>query len=313
MPYILFIDLTNICNLKCDYCPTGQKKYGRKPGYVDLDHIKKLLNDLGKYLYMAHLFSWGEPLLHPKIKDIITLVHSHRILTNISTNLNTGNKAILGDICDSGLDYLVLSIDGNSQDVYAKYRIGGNLSLVLDNIRYLVDYKQKNNLKTPVIEWQYLIFDHNRHEVESAGKTAKRLGVDIFSALPGIVPDKYKAAWSGNRLCPFLWDSIALQVDGGISACCNLIDAGDDFGHVSYGSFRDIWHEARHETARTLFSPKLTHTLSDDLMHPCMNCSLVKIQPHLSSFLKRHKNTRSPDQNEGQKDDSIAVRSGLDK
>ncbi len=310
-PYIGILDITNICNMRCYHCPTGKHLYGRDPGSMDLSYVEKFMKKMGKYLYLAHLYSWGEPLLHPKVTDIIRLVKSYRVSTIISSNLNTKNRALLEGICDSGLDYLALSIDGSSQEVYSRYRIGGDLDLVLQNIQHINNYKKKNNLRTPVIEWQFLVFDHNKHEVKSAYELSRDLHVDIFNAKPGIIPDKFKNAWTDRGLkCPFLWNTVVLNNDGGLSACCNLIDKEDDFDNLSTPHFKEIWHNPRYTMARKLFSPARVKDLPPNLNHPCLNCSLVRQQPHLSEYLKTNKHTCVEDTSSIHKDDTIAVRTG---
>src|SRR5262245_31495089 len=181
-PYQANIDLSNACSLRCPYCPTGVREFGRKPGFVDMRHVQTLMDSVGRYLYVAYLFSWGEPLMHPKVAEIVALVRSHRVLTDISTHFNLRNTALLDAVCDAGLDHLKLSIDGATQAVYEKYRVRGRLELVLENIRHVVAYKRARGRRTPSIEWQFLIFDHNRHEVEAACKLAGKLGVDVFRA-----------------------------------------------------------------------------------------------------------------------------------
>ncbi len=306
-PYIAVIDITNICNLCCYHCPTGKKLYGRKPGFIDTDKVKKLMVEYGSYLCVAHLFSWGEPLMNPDVGRIIRMIRAHRVSTVISTNLNTKDKRLLEEICKSGLDYLIVSIDGATQDVYSRYRVGGKLKLVMDNLRYIKDYKQKNKLQTPIVEWQYLIFDHNKHEVETARTFATNL-VDVFNTRSGIVPKQFRAAWFGIKRCPFLWNNVVLQIDGGISACCNLIDKEDDFGNLSTGTFKELWHSKRYKDARSFFSSKRTDQLEPDLTHPCLNCSLVHLQPHLKEYLQKNAYVRAVDIEHPHKDDTIAVR-----
>jgi hypothetical protein len=127
-----------------------------------------------------------------------------------------------------------------------------------------------------------LIFDHNRHEVEAARKLAGKLGVDVFRAKPGVVPERYKEAWHKATGCSFLYDTIAMQVDGGLVSCCHLYDKKDDFVPGPAASFTDVWHDQSYEVARKLFRPDLVGELDPDLKHPCLNCSLVQIQPHLA-------------------------------
>ncbi len=308
-PYIAVIDITNICNLHCYHCPTGKKLYGRKPGYMEITQLKKFLDEVGKYLYLAHLYSWGEPLLHPRAPEMIELVKSYKVSTLISTNLNTKNKNLLEQICETGIDYLTLSIDGSSQEVYSKYRIGGNLDLVLENIAYIVNYKKKKKLFSPIIEWQFLVFDHNRHEVETARQMAKKLGVDIFNAKPGIVPKDFHKGWGNCRQCPFLWNSIALQTDGGVTACCNFIDKKDDFGDLTQTPIDTIWCNSTYQEARRLFSPRHVSELSEASTHPCLYCSLVRNQPHLHEYLKKNKKIHIKDGISVHGDDTISVRS----
>jgi MoaA/NifB/PqqE/SkfB family radical SAM enzyme len=82
----------------------------------------------------------------------------------------------------SGLDFLLLSIDGATQKVYERYRKNGNIEIVYRNIENLVRAKRTLKKRTPVIRWQFLAFQHNVHEIPLALKTAKALGLDQFTA-----------------------------------------------------------------------------------------------------------------------------------
>ena len=284
-PYRAIIDVSNACSLRCPYCPTGAREFGRKPGFLPMEHIEELMERVGRYLYIAFLYNWGEPLLHPDLPKIVAQVRSRNILTVISTNLNIRNPAKLEAVLDSGLDHLIVSIDGATQEVYSQYRVKGNLDLVLENLRYLVDYKRKIKRKNPTIEWQFLVFDHNRHEVEMARKLAGDIGVNVFRTSPGFVPENHIEAWGREAWCNFLWDTITMQVDGGIGACCHHIDKADDFLDSPAATFSTMWHAPRFMTARRLFSPKAAERLPDDLEHPCLSCPIVRNQPHLTRFV----------------------------
>lgn len=281
-PYQANIDLSNACSLRCPYCPTGVREFGRKPGFIDPEHVAALLDEFGDYLYIAYLYSWGEPLMHPKVAEIVAMVRSRRVLTDISTHFNLKNRDMLEAVCDAGLDHLKLSIDGASQEVYARYRVGGKIDQVIENIRHVVEYKRRRRLSTPSVEWQFLVFDHNRHEVEAARKLAGELGVDVFRAKPGVVPSLYENAWAGQTGCSFLYDTIAMHVDGGVVPCCHLYDRKDDFVAGTESHAGNLWHSPNFVAARRLFKPELVKEIPRDLKHPCLNCSLVKIQPHLA-------------------------------
>ena len=307
-PYIGILDVTNVCNLRCTYCPTGKRLYGRDPGRIDLAYIDSLLQEVGPYLYIAHLFNWGEPLLHKELKQIIQLVRSHGVSTSISTNLNISNTQVLEDICDAGLEYLAVSIDGASQEVYSQYRVGGDLQLVLDNLQFIAAYKKRKKLKKPVVEWQFLIFEHNKHEVKMASQLAKECGVEVFNAKSGIVPEQFHRAWNGCVQCPFLWNTTVVQVDGGLSPCCNLIDKADDFGNISLQRFKDVWNSPTYQVSRSLFSPKEIKLLEKNLINPCLNCSLVRQQPTAVHYLKKNIHYSSADYKATHDDNTIAIR-----
>lgn len=281
-PYQANIDLSNACTLRCPYCPTGVREFGRKPGFIDPAQVAELLDGFGEFLYVAYLFSWGEPLMHPKVAEIVSMVHARGVMTDISTHFSLKNASMLEAVCDAGLDHLKLSIDGATQEVYQKYRVGGKLDRVIENIRRVVEYKRRRGLRTPSVEWQFLVFDHNRHEVDAARELAGKLGVDVFRAKPGIVPSQYENAWAGQTGCSFLYDTIAMQVDGGIVPCCHLYDKKDDFVDTPDKDSSVVWHAERFTSARRLFKPELVGEIPHDLKHPCLSCSLAKIQPHLS-------------------------------
>ena len=191
-PYQVSIDLSNACSLRCPYCPTGALDFdpNRKLGFVDPQHVAALMESARRYAYIAYLYSWGEPLMHPKVAEIVALVNSHNVLTDISTHFSLKNMAVLDAVLDAGLNHLKLSIDGATQAVYEQYRIRGRLDVVLENVRHVVAYKRAKKLRNLSIEWQFVVFDHNRHEIEAARGLAAKLGVDVFRTMPGTVPDK---------------------------------------------------------------------------------------------------------------------------
>lgn len=81
----------------------------------------------------------------------------------------------------SGLPFLILSIDGATSTTYLQFRRNGNFALVIDNIDKLVAAKTRLNSYTPVLHWQFLVFEHNVHEVEEVKKLAAALGVNQLS------------------------------------------------------------------------------------------------------------------------------------
>ena len=137
------------------------------------------------------LYSWGEPFLNPQIDRFIAYAHEKRIATIMSSNLNKPLTPEMAEhLVRSGLDVLIVSLDGTTQEVYQVYRVNGYLDRVLDNIRLLVQKRAELGSVTPVLEWQFIVMRHNEHQVEEARRMAQDLGVDMFTPKRGGLPPR---------------------------------------------------------------------------------------------------------------------------
>jgi MoaA/NifB/PqqE/SkfB family radical SAM enzyme len=291
-PFHAVVDVSNSCNLECPYCPTGRRQNsGRTEHIIDVDLVKTFLDRYGKYLIAADLFNWGESLLHPRISDIVHLFHERNIFHQISSNLNLKNRSTIERLCDAGLDVLIVSISGTTQDIYEQYHRRGNLSLVIDNLKHLIDYKKRMHLFNPIIELKYLTFKYNAHQVQGALRLAGEIGVDIFrSHIAGgpeeeiirIDEEKKRLLYPGTGgLCCQLWRTIVLNSDGGIAPCCLLYFKDDDFAHISCIENTS----PRYIEARKMFDKPAAGELASNLQHPCLKCSFVHRQKHLAEYL----------------------------
>jgi MoaA/NifB/PqqE/SkfB family radical SAM enzyme len=147
---------------------------------MDLSVAQRAADELGSCLVRVNLYNWGEPLLHPRIADVIRIFRKRRVFTVLATNLSINNTRILEDICDAGLDYLSVSISGASQTVYEQYHAGGDIQRVPGDLRHIQAYKRALRTIRPVIEIKYLLFKHNLHEVEAAERLTREAGAQIF-------------------------------------------------------------------------------------------------------------------------------------
>jgi MoaA/NifB/PqqE/SkfB family radical SAM enzyme len=132
-----------MCNLHCPICPTGLGIIGRKQGRIDADTFYAIIDSISRYAYILEIGNWGESFLHPDIFDMITYAHNHHLAVKVISNLNYFDREMAESAVDSGLDYVMISIDGITQEVYERYHIGGNLSKVFDNIKLLVEARER--------------------------------------------------------------------------------------------------------------------------------------------------------------------------
>ena len=294
-PFEWEIDTTNICQLKCPLCHTGLGTIHRDKGTMHFDTYTKTIDQIKDYCVWLSLYSWGEPFLNRRIHEFVAYAHQNRIATIMSTNLNKPlTEEMAENIIKSGLDVMIVSLDGVTQEVYEKYRVGGILQRVLDNVNLLVEKKRELGYSTPYIEWQFIVMRQNEHEMGEAKQLAADMGVDsiIFKNVDfphGMDDDEEAERWlpkdnpeylreqtfskpyreDGQR-CWRLWRSAVVNWDGGLAPCCYLTDKSEDFGDVTSNSIAEIWNSENYSTARGLFQDGY----SPKKWVGCMSCSV---------------------------------------
>ena len=162
-PVRLVIEPTNICNLSCPLCPAGLDNKAHERGMMKLEEFKKIIDEVGDYLYEIDLYNFGESLLNPEVYDMIKYASDHNIKTNLSTNLNVVN---VEKLVNSGLSKLIVSADGASHQTYKQYRVYGNYNRVMKNMEAVIAKKEELRKKYPKIVWQFIVMKHNEHEIQ---------------------------------------------------------------------------------------------------------------------------------------------------
>ena len=187
-PIGLVMDPSNSCNLSCPGCVHSQfskefKLFDWNPGMLSEARADSFFAAYGPQATHATLCNYGEPLVNPLTPKFIGMAKSYLLQTMLSTNLSLP-KFDAEAYAGSGLDYMVLSIDGATQPVYERFRRKGNIELVFDNLRKLVEAKRRLGTRTPILAWRLLAFEHNIHEIPAAIEKARELGVDTFVTAP---------------------------------------------------------------------------------------------------------------------------------
>ena len=309
-PYYYWMDVNNYCNLRCPLCDTGRKSLGRDQSMMSFQHFEKLFAKVEPYALEVCLYNWGEPLMNPDVYRIIEHVTRHRVGTNLSTNFSiTVSDEKLEALARSGLEHLIVSVDGTTQEVYEIYRKRGRLDQVLGNVRRLRDIRDRLGLKTPHIEWQFIVFKHNEHQKDEVRRTHSELGFDSVRFAAPAMPyvDMFNAEladqfmpedtdyhqynpnlllgkeYMDDQVCHYLYRTAAINSDGGITPCCFLIEDKHDFGNLNEESVDEIWNNDKYRSARSLYSrkPEEGHKPT-----ACNTCPLFK-QPNNSEVQRR--------------------------
>ncbi|MGC2413879.1 MAG: radical SAM protein [Stellaceae bacterium] len=279
-PYYYIIDVCDVCNLRCPLCPTGNLSIARKQAMLSLQQYKEVFDKIKEYALVVSMYNHGEPLLNPDVFSIVEHTHRNRVGTNISSNFNWPQPVEINDFIRSGLDYVTVSLDGVTQEAYEQYRVRGDIAEVFENLRRLVSAKKVLKSKTPFVEWQFIVFKHNEHEMAAARKLAAEIGVDLLRFVsPGMQPEDMHNAelqdkwmpdnplyWERNpklveergyvfdRACFYLYRSMFIYPGGGVTPCCFAHDDRQDFGNIYRNSVAEIWNSEMYRSSRMLFS-----------------------------------------------------------
>jgi MoaA/NifB/PqqE/SkfB family radical SAM enzyme len=235
-PFGLIVDPSDMCQLACPGCVHSERSealeiFDWRPGTLSEDRFSTLLKRYGPYAIGVYFCNYGEPLLNLNTPKLIRQAKSYLLGTALSTSLSV-QRFDPDAYVQSGLDFMVLSIDGATQPVYERFRRNGKLDLVLDNAAKLVDAKRRLGKRTPVLSWNFLAFEHNAHEIPLAARMARKLGVNHFRVVnpfdvtwddPEIRPAPVKAGvrrldWLAFSNQPENWNPFPDSVDAGTIA-----------------------------------------------------------------------------------------------
>ena len=294
-PIFAVVEPTLFCNLKCPACPTGLRLELRPAKAIDPLLFKSVMDEIGDYLFEMQMFNWGEPLLHKQTSELIRYAKTKKIRVSVSSNLSMKlSDEYIQHLVRSGLDELIVSLDGATQEVYEKYRRGGDISVVRDNMLRIQKAKKTLRIDTPTVIWQFLVFRHNQHEIEIAQSNYKEWGADQISFWGGFtsvseydkrfcdksaIPlleksdlpqynnflnenqfQKAKSKYDKDHPCPWLYEAFVLNPNGMVSPCCAVWDEKDDFAEYSPSTrFLKAWNSKLFVKARSLFSKPKKH------------------------------------------------------
>ncbi len=278
-PFALQIEPTTHCQLNCSLCPRLRAISRNGPGHMEWYQYEKLLREVGPYLIVIALWQWGEPLLHPRIIDMVRLAHEYGVLTLISTNGQIDPEQFeLEALIRAGLDMLIISVDGATQSVYERFRTDGSVRNVRRFTEAIVRTKQGLRRQNPLINVRMVATSGNEMEVEQIRSFARETGADIFSiksislyydpdpASPHL-PEKVKYRsfqYQGVReaaeyrrmpnLCLKPWQWPTLRYDGTLCACECDHDMQHVLGNVfTAPSFREVWRGKKAQEIRRHF------------------------------------------------------------
>lgn len=290
VPMSVSIEPTTSCNLRCPECPSGLRSFTRPTGILEEAAFHKIIDELAPDLSYLLFYFQGEPFLHPHFTDLVRYASNNGIYTATSTNAHYLDDAQSRATIESGLDRLIISIDGTTPETYESYRIGGQLDKVIEGTKNILKWKKKLKSNTPHVIFQFLVVRPNEHQIAQVKALGKELGVDEvrlktaqihdFKEGNPLIPSidkysRYTQLGNGeytlkNKLsneCWKLWSSSVITWDGRVVPCCFDKDANHQMGNLMEETFRSLWVNKSYMTFRDAV---LRSRSSIDI---CQNCT----------------------------------------
>jgi len=276
------VEPTNSCNLRCVLCPVTEG-LDRPPRHMDLSTFQKLIDQLGQHLFIILLWDWGEPFLNPRVYEMISYAKARQIGVVSSTN---GHVLASGEHAErlvlSGIDCIIVAVDGVTQATYQQYRQGGDLGTVIRGIRNILTARDALGSKTPIVDLRFIVMRHNEHEIPRLTEFARSLGVDALTLRTVCTYDdgEYCVTEADGRAfvpknpayrpftldpidnlpirrqlnpCKVLWNNPAVHSDGKVFACTFDPHGRVPLGDTEKSSFADIWWGSAYRELRREF------------------------------------------------------------
>jgi radical SAM protein with 4Fe4S-binding SPASM domain len=268
MPVNVSFELTNHCNLRCPECASGSDLMKRERGFMHIELYKKVIFELSPYIYYINLYFQGEPMLHPQFFSFLDLAGITK--TVVSTNGHFLSAENSEKLAVSGLNKLIVSLDGMDQEVYSEYRCNGDFGKVTDGIKNVAAARDKFNSSLK-LELQFLVSKHNEHQIPDARLFAGKVGARLRLKSMQIINSQDAEKWmpSGKKYrryektegiyaiknsmpgrCLRLWLNPVITWDGKVLPCCFDKDAEFVMGDLNKDSFGEIWNNSAYKEFR---------------------------------------------------------------
>lgn len=279
-PSVYIIGVTNICQLRCPLCITGLRQQDKKPQHMDWNLFVKVVEKIKDKASLVQLYKWGESLLHPKIIDMLEYCNRYDLNTEISSNLSLENiDDKLEAMVKYRLKHLIVSFDGVNQEDYSRYRQGGNIEWVKNNIKAIQKFKQEYNSEYPKISLQFLRNKYTKDQIKELENNYKNWGADDYYVcdMTTIFKDRNKETeldWleeedikqrkycdidvcMHGKTCYFLYTTMIIEQDGSIPPCCFSTNIKDDYSKWDNSkTINQMYNSEKFIEARKLFRDK---------------------------------------------------------
>ncbi|MFJ8460728.1 MULTISPECIES: radical SAM/SPASM domain-containing protein [Lysinibacillus] len=251
----VYIEITSVCNLACSFCPPT----ARAKGLIKVEQFNKILDEIRPHTKYIYLHVKGEPLLHPRIDQLLDAAHEKGFKVNITTNgtlIKKNREKILGKPALRQINFSLHSFDGHEGSENREKYLGDILDFVRAAREYntIISYRlwnlqkdhvsdiaaRRNRETLNILENEYNL-DYRIEETVQPGKGVKiakniYLNQDHEFRWPSLLEPEDE----GKGFCHALRSQAAILVDGTVVPCCLDGEGVINLGNVNEKSFTDI-------------------------------------------------------------------------
>ena len=274
VPPVLQIEPANYCNVDCICCPSSRSS--RPKGFMDIDLFRRIIDEASRIgVKTVFLFLHGEPMLHPRIVEMIRYVKSKGLPLHLTTNgiaLNEKKiRGILGSGADSA-DHLTFSILGASKEVHERIVRRGNYNRTVKNVSLLLGLRKSLRLNGPVIEVVFYTMAENENEEGEFVKKWRgfvdhvRMSGDTSQSFAGYKRDEASLVVR-TATCLNLRQKKTIFWNGDVTMYCQDVDGGWILGNLNERSISGIWNSSKLLAIKTIHRERQFEKIP--LCHTC--------------------------------------------
>lgn len=275
LPRYIDVELTNLCNFKCCFCPTGTKSMQRVKGFMSDAVVDALIDNVAKYnIPGVRFIRWGEPTMHPKYIEIIERVKKTGALVHINTNGSLLNEEQIKRLIDVKLDSIKFSFQGADEGTYNEMREGGDYNRLLEIVRRMYDLR--GGKPYPYIQISTTLTGETAQQVENfksdvggycdyynIGYTKlNHLNVDDMN-IDGAEKEKIRKLQEHERIhhvysevCPEAFDKLSINWNGDVTLCCADYDGYLVVGNILDMSIKQLFNSNAANQYRDIIAEK---------------------------------------------------------
>lgn len=256
LPFIVHIEVTNLCNAGCVMCP--QSNMRRKSGNMEASLYKKII-DQCRPLEAVWAFMMGEPLMDKNLPEKIAYAKNSGIKkVGIFTNGSLLTSDLAFKLLTSGIDHITISFDALTEQTFKKIRPKLNFQDVSRNIENLVKLRRKRKKKTPFIAIEFVKMAGNTSEAEPFRKKWEKIVDAVYISHmvnwggANQIESAAQLSYKIRHPCYRLWRDMVIFVDGRVSLCCYDYEGSVILGDANIQSLKEIWTGEKFSQIRKL-------------------------------------------------------------